>query len=512
MRVVTAAEMRAIDRSAMEKYHLPGIILMEHAALAVANLLKEDYPQEPVGIICGQGNNGGDGWALARLLYQSGRRVTVFHSGVDQDLPPDARVNMEVTRSLGISTLRWGELLADPKRLQEYRLVVDALLGTGFHGVADGAYARMISLVNDSGLPVISIDIPSGVEADTGKVAGPAIRATATVTFGLPKVGLLVYPGRELAGAVKVDPIGIPSSLLTEGAACYYTLTSAEVESLLPRRGPLTHKGDQGRLLVVGGSPGMTGAPVLAGLAALRSGAGLVTLGVRDHLTLPEKPPELMTKGWTSLNWTDYDAVVIGPGLSQEPDGREILATALSQSDIPVVVDADALNLLATEESWWRWVKGPLILTPHPGEMARICGLNVKEVQRSRLDLAREKAGLWGAVVVLKGAATLVAEEDEPIYINHTGNPGMATGGTGDLLAGMIGGLLVQGLAAPTAATLGVYLHGEAGDQAAKEKGYAGMIASDLLSRLPEVFHYYEKRSSGSRGGSLFPPDTSMHI
>lgn len=225
----------------------------------------------------------------------------------------------------------------------------------------------------------------------------------------------------------------------------------------------------------------------MAGLAGLRSGAGLVTLGVRDGLNLPEKPMELMVKPWSRLQWEDYDAIVVGPGLSTEPDGQEILATVLSLAQPGRVLDADALNLLAPIPQWWAKVKGSLILTPHPGEMARLCGLSTGAVQANRLGLVKEKAEQWGVTLVLKGAATLVGSGEEPIYINRTGNPALATGGTGDVLAGMIGGLLAQGLAPAQAAVVGVYLHGQAGDLAAKEIGPAGILAGDLLPRIPRV-------------------------
>lgn len=487
MKVALAQEMREIDRLAMADYHYPGLLLMEHAALALFRAIKERFCPERVGIVCGKGNNAGDGWALARLLTLAGVETVVFSPREDVVLPPDAATNRQVARGLGIKEAPWTALLADPSCLSSFSVLVDALLGTGFRGEVAAEMAAVINALNDTDRPVVAVDLPSGVEADTGRVSGPAVRATLTVTFGLPKVGLLVYPGREYAGDLIVDQIGLPPPLLTDRATAYYTLDQRELASFLPRRRPEAHKGTQGHLLVVGGSPGMTGAPVLAGLASLRSGAGLVTLGVRDGLDLPEKPLELMVKPWSRLQWDDYDAIVVGPGLSTVPDGMELLATVLRLTKPCRLLDADALNLLAQSPQWWAKAKGPLVLTPHPGEMARLCGLSTGAVQANRLGLVKEKAKEWGVTLVLKGAATLVGNGDEPIYINSTGNPALATGGTGDVLAGMIGGLLAQGLAPAPAAVVGVYLHGQAGDLAAAEIGPAGILAGDLLPRIPRV-------------------------
>jgi hydroxyethylthiazole kinase-like uncharacterized protein yjeF len=483
--VVTAGEMKAIDRRAIEEYKIPGIILMEHAAQAVAGAVRARFDPVRTAVFAGPGNNGGDGWAVARLLWTAGWEVTVFHPGPETDLPPDAAANKEMAIRLGIPDRAWAEVREDAGFLKEYGLIVDALLGTGFRGTVTGDYARLITAINGCGLPVVAVDIPSGVEADTGRISGPAVRARLTVTFGRPKVGLMLFPGREAAGELVVDPIGLPGALLAEPAS-FYTLDPEGAAALLPRRVPDSHKGTYGRLLVVGGSPGLTGAPVLAGLAALRCGTGLVTLGLRESLALPEKPPELMTAPWPVLRWEDYQAVVMGPGLSRAADGKELLWRLLP-AEQPKVLDADALNLLAGAEGWWQHLRGPAVLTPHLGEMARLCGVSPETVRADRLDLVREKACQWGVVLVLKDAVTLVAPPEGAVYINPTGNSGLATGGTGDVLAGVIGGLLAQGLSPEKAAVLGVYLHGAAGDLAAAELGAAGMIAGDLLEELALV-------------------------
>ncbi|HHU50698.1 MAG TPA: NAD(P)H-hydrate dehydratase [Firmicutes bacterium] len=518
MRLVKAAEMKEIDRKAMTDYAIPGIILMEHAANALFQVIKEKFPS-PVktGVICGRGNNGGDGWALARLLLQAGWDVTVFHPGLGVALPPDAGQNREISLRLGVRAEDWETLLDAAENIQSYDLLIDALLGSGFRGQAEGDYGRLIELINSSGKPVIAVDLPSGLEADTGRVNGPVVKAGQTVTFGLPKIGLLAYPGRVFAGEIIIDHIGLPQQLLDKEHSKYFTYLPEEVKKMRPRRKAEAHKGSCGRLLVIGGSAGLTGAPVLTGMGALRSGAGLVTLGLRDGLLLTEKPPELMVKSWSHLHQEietlglgrEYDAVIIGPGLSTALDGRELLLKVLTIENLIKVLDADALNIMSTVGEWWTKAKGPLVLTPHPGEMARLTGLSIAVVQKDRLAIAEEYAARWQAVVVLKGAGTTVASPEGLTYINPTGNPGLATGGTGDLLSGMIGAFLGQGLSPLEGACLGVYMHGAAADLAAEEVGYTGMIAGDVLFRLPRVLMgKFAKVGVDSVGGryTLAPP------
>ncbi len=380
MKVATAQEMRTIDRMAMEDYCYPGLILMEHAALALWTVISSRFKSGMIAIVCGKGNNAGDGWALARLLHLSGYLVTVFQPDVEFNLPPDARQNREMALKLGIRELPWSALRSNPSLLS-VTAVVDALLGTGFRGRVTGDLAATIEMINSCTAPVIAVDIPSGVEADTGKISGPVVKADLTVTFGLPKVGLMVYPGREFAGEIIVDSIGLPESLLERIPGSFYTLDAEQVRKLLPIRKPESHKGSNGHLLVIGGWPGMTGAPALAGLAGLRSGAGLVTLGLREGMSFLEKPMELMVKTWPELKFEDYRAILVGPGLSTNEDGRKILKIILSLQDIPRVLDADALNILATMDNWWKKTKGSLIITPHPGEMARLTGVSTSQVQ-----------------------------------------------------------------------------------------------------------------------------------
>lgn len=487
MRLVNASEMKTIEEQAMNIFGLTPEFLMENAANAAVRYLFDQWGPGPAraGVFCGKGNNGGDGWAVARLLFEQGWEVKVFHPGRNTPLTVEAALNRQRALTLGIPDAGWSDA---PAAIDEFDVVIDALLGTGIRDGVSGELARVIEVINGSGKPVLSLDIPSGVSGDTGRVVGPAVRADWTISFGCLKLGQVVFPGREYCGKVKIDPIGIPQRLLVAEGPRRLT-EAADVAGWLPKRQWNSHKGQHGHLLVIGGSPGLTGAPVLAALAGLRSGAGLVTIGHREGLVFLEKPAEVMTGEWSGLAWENYRAMVVGPGLGQAREATELLAKVLAKRDLPRVIDADGLNLLAAAgvERHLREGCGPLILTPHPGELARLCGLTAAEVQADRVGLALEKAKAWGVILVLKGAGTLTATPDGRLWVNPTGNPGLATAGTGDVLAGVIGGLLAQGLSAEEAAVAGVYLHGAAGDCAAEELGEVGMIAGDLLPRLPKV-------------------------
>ncbi|HEX3048138.1 MAG TPA: NAD(P)H-hydrate dehydratase, partial [Bacillota bacterium] len=352
-----------------------------------------------------------------------------------------------------------------------------------------GAVATAIDTINQLNKPVFAVDIPSGVDVDSGRIPGMAVKATRTITFGLPKPGLLIFPGAEFTGDLIVKSIGFPKQLLESDVLTTHYLSASEISSLLPKRPVTAHKGTTGQVLIIGGSPGMTGALALATLGALRTGAGLVFAGLRPELPFPEKAPEVIVKAWPVFNrqWNLYRVIVFGPGLSTDDDGRAVLGELLSQSGTPLVIDADGLNLLADNLALLKpnTPKPPVILTPHPGEMSRLTGIPTAELQNNRLEIAKSFAGEWGVTLVLKGARTIIAAPDGRIYINSTGNAGMATAGMGDVLAGIIGSLLAQGLDPITAGVTGTYLHGLAGDLAAAELGPAGIIASDLLARIP---------------------------
>ena len=487
MLLVTAEKMRVIENRAAQEYGLSGEILMENAARAAVDILlsRRGPGLSRTAVFCGKGNNGGDGWAMARLLREKGWEVAVYHPGLDIGLSEEAETNRRHALEMGIPDGNWEDGLA---ALEQSDIIIDALLGTGVQGYLRGELPRIIQGINNSDRPVLSVDVPSGISGNTGQVCGEAVRATWTVTFGLMKLGLAVYPGRSYAGELFVEPIGIPKVLLHEDKT-YAVIESANVARSLPARQVETHKGNNGHLLIVGGAEGMTGAPVLSAIAGLRTGAGLVTLARRQGLEIWEKPMEVMSVTWPAINWSQYNTVVFGPGVSMAADGRAMLERVLEQTAIPRVIDADGLNLLAAvgTNHLIRKQLGSLVLTPHPGEMARLCGVSVHDVQANRIRFALENAVKWGVVIVLKGAATLIATPQRRLWVNPNGNPGLATAGTGDVLAGIIGSLLAQGLSTEAAAVVGVYLHGAAGDDAAREIGEVGLIAGDLLPRLPKV-------------------------
>ncbi|HKA86973.1 MAG TPA: NAD(P)H-hydrate dehydratase [Haliangiales bacterium] len=484
MRVLTTAEMRAADRKAIDELGIPAALLMEHAGRAVAEVvLAKAAPGARIAVVCGSGNNGGDGFACARWLREHGRDARVY-------LARGRPAGGEAALHLGLYEKLGGELASAGAEIAAAGVVVDALLGTGVERPIVGDMADVVAWMNAAPLRV-AVDVPSGLSVDTGRAAGAAVRAHATVTLAFPKVGILTWPGCELAGEVWVADIGIPRAL-GDGARVEWTDAGAAAP-LVPRRGPGDHKGTNGHALVIAGSPGKTGAALLAAEAAVRGGAGLTTLAtdpacfeavqgrVREVMTAPLDVDD----GALAALLAGKRAVVWGPGMPTAPEAGAFLRRSLARLGVPTVLDADGLNHLAADVAAARAAAGALVLTPHPGEAARLLGRGTADVQADRLAAARALAAATGAVVVLKGARSVVAAPDGRAAINASGNPGLGTGGTGDVLAGLLGALLAQGLAPWDAARLGVYLHGMAGDLAATEVGRIGMSAGDLLPRIP---------------------------
>ena len=504
MRVVGAAEMRAIERAAIDRLGVPSLELMERAGRAVSEAAARlERPGGRLVVVCGGGNNGGDGWVAARLLQPSGR-VRVVAVVAPKALAGDAAEMARRARAAGVLEepfVAGGTLGAGPADL-----VIDALFGTGLSRPPEGRYAAAIDAMATArrgGARVLSADLPSGLSADTGRPLGPCVEADATVTFGLRKRGLVLFPGVTLAGVVTVADLGLPPAALEAEPEQCRLLEEPEARALVPARPPAAHKGEAGRLLVLAGSPGKTGAAHLALLGALRGGVGLVTLASRAEvlpLALAGRPEAMSAAldGGGPLGLDDLpalvrlalsaDALVAGPGLHRGPGTGRLLRQWLSEAPRPAVLDADALNALEPEPAWLGQLPAPVILTPHPGEMARLCGMTAEAVQSDRIGLALERAAAWGTVVVLKGAGTVVAAPGRPAAVIPTGNAGLATGGTGDVLAGLIGALLAGGLTPFDAARAGAWLHGAAGDLVAGRLGQRGLLASDLGEAIGQVW------------------------
>jgi len=502
MLVTTAAEMRALDRWTIE-HGTPGHVLMERAGAGAVRVLRRHWPRlkGPVVLVCGRGNNGGDGFVMARLLKAAGVRVSVWLVGTRGAVVGDAARMLGRWRGTTREIAGDADVAALRAALAEARLVVDALLGTGLNAPVTGLAAAVVEAINAAPAPVLAVDVPSGLSADSGRPLGVAVQAAVTATFGLAKIGQCLHPGVDLCGRLEVVDIGIPAEAVAAVDPRVTLLDDAGAGALLPPRAPESHKGTNGNLLVVAGSRGKLGAGLLAAAAAVRSGAGLTTLAVPAALQpLAEaRVPEVMTAelpdgtdGGAALGdgralgtlLAHRSVVVCGPGLGLTDDTRALVARLLATAQVPVVLDADALNAVAGTPHL-RDARAPLVVTPHPGEMGRLLGRPTVEIQADRIGCARRLAEETGAVCVLKGARTLIASRDGRIVVSPTGNPGMGSGGMGDVLAGVVGALIAQGLEPADAAALGVYAHGAAADAVVARRGQVGLRARDVLEEMP---------------------------
>jgi len=506
MRVLNAAQMREADRRTIEDIGIPSLVLMENAgrqAVAAMEAIYGDLADRQVGVLCGRGNNGGDGFVIARTLMQRGVDVSVFLIGSVADVRGDARVNLEILGRLGLTVVEVADSQAWELHVSEVSdctLIVDAIFGTGLNAPVSGFIESVITDVNASGIPVVSIDLPSGLSADSADPIGPSIDAGLTITIAAPKLPLVLPPGELRSGDIVIADVGIPSEVIeaVDGPRVDL-LTRGAMRDLVTPRTSDSHKGDYGHVLVVAGSHGKTGAAHLAAVGALRSGAGLVTIATPASCqpVIAAMAPEYMTEALReSDEGLDVDEVdrlfemareviAIGPGLGQSRATRDFIRHVVDRATMPLVVDADALNAFAEAPARLTGREGrDIIITPHPGELARLVGMSTHEVQASRLEIARNFAVAHHVFVVLKGHRTLVATPDEKVFINPTGNPGMATGGTGDVLTGMIAAWLAQLLDAEAACKLAVYLHGLAGDLAEGDEGEVAMTSADVASHL----------------------------
>jgi ADP-dependent NAD(P)H-hydrate dehydratase / NAD(P)H-hydrate epimerase len=525
MRVLNTAQMREADRRTIEDIGIPSLVLMENAGrqtVAAMEAMYGDLQERQVAVLCGRGNNGGDGFVVARTLMQRGVDVAVFLIGRVQDVRGDARINLEILGRLGLTVVEIADSQAWELHFSEVgdcTLIVDAIFGTGLNAPISGFIESVVTDVNASGIPVVAIDLPSGLSADSADPIGPSIEAGLTVTLAAPKLPLVLPPAETHAGDIVIADIGIPGEVL-EGLDPPYIdlLTRASMRELITPRTPDSHKGDYGRVLILAGSLGKTGAAHLSAVGALRSGAGLVTVATPaacqpilsamgpEYMTeaIHETPDGLDPDGVDHVIELARDVLAIGPGLGRAPGTREFIRQLVDRATMPLVIDADGLNAFAGDPDTLTGREGrDVIITPHPGEMARLVGMTTDEVQASRLEIARNFALAHHVFVVLKGHRTLIATPDDKIFINPTGNPGMATGGSGDVLTGMIAAWLAQLLDAEAACRLAVYLHGLAGDLAEADEGEVSMTAADVAGHLGDaMLEITARRKVVSKDGS----------
>ncbi len=534
MKLVTAQEMAAMDRLAGEQFDIPSLVLMENAGQRVAEVTADilgGVGGRRLAIFCGKGNNGGDGLVAARYLQRMGAEPKVYLLASFQEVKQDPQANLKLASLAGVEV----KTLTDPESLEsveseikEAALCIDAIFGTGFSPPALGIGAAAITLINRLGIPVLSVDIPSGLSSGKGGITGEVISARATVTFGLPKIGQILLPASEKCGKLYLADIGHPAALEEQISLSRHLVTKPEMAATLVPRSPLSHKGHYGHALIVAGSWGFVGAAMLAARGALRSGAGLVTVAIPESQAPPvlDSLPEAMilplpetsrgAAGRQSVetilsNLPGKKAVAIGPGLSRNPETSQMVRDLIRQVRLPLVLDADGLNALVGQTSSLLENKSEVVITPHPGELGRLLGITAAEVQENRIEFAQEYAKKFGVLVALKGAQTVVATPSGTIHINPTGNAGMATGGMGDVLTGMIVAFLAQGYSTHSSTLLGVFLHGLAGDLVAEERGPWGLLASEVADRVPaairSTFSSLEKdASSENRNYSLLFP------
>lgn len=507
MRLLTAQQMREADRKTIEDIGIPGVVLMENAGRAGADALCrrfEHLQPGPVLVLAGKGNNGGDGYVIARHLLERGWRTTTVVLASKDDITGDASIFLEALIQSGgqvnfVSDGKWEQAI---RKSGEPVLLVDALLGTGLDSEVRGMPGEVIDWINGCTVPTMAVDIPSGIDATSGRVLGRAVQADLTVSFAFAKVGHASHPGARYVGELRVADIGIPPQAGKAVGGRNFLIESGEAAALIPSRPQAGHKGSFGHLLIVAGASGTSGAAAMTARGAQRGGVGMVTVGCPQgiHDILEVKLTEAMTaalpevEGCLSLSAFEEiitlsqrkQTLALGPGIGTSEQTVQLVRRLIRSCALPMVVDADGLNALAGHLGSLKERKNETtVFTPHPGEMARLTGLDIPEIESDRVAVARDFATEYGVVVLLKGARTVVAGPEGEIRINSTGNPGLASGGMGDVLTGLIGALICQGLSGLDAASLAVYLHGHAADRIARRQGEAGMTAGDLLGELP---------------------------
>lgn len=513
--VVTSAEMQACDRFAIQHLHIPGIVLMEHAGKGVVEVMTNYFGSlsgRSILILCGKGNNGGDGFVVGRHLANLGANVNLVLIGKISALKGDALTNCRIFKTLvhqnrTKQAIQFSEIQSVRKigSLPKSEIIVDALFGTGFKGEVQGIYKNIIAWINKSSAKTVSIDVPSGIDADDGSVKGVAVEADVTVTMGLKKVGLVAGDGKHYAGAVEVVDIGIPKNVFEKYSGKVRIIEREDVARILPVRPVNANKYSVGKILVIAGSRGLTGAAAMTAVSAMRSGAGAVVLCTPSSVypilsrkltevmvePLPETPDgslSMLAFGYLQKKASWADVVIIGPGLSKNPETQSLVRKLVGTIRKNLIIDADGLNAFSENKNSIRNHRSMnVIITPHAGELSRLINIPSSEIENQRVAISREVAKRFGLTLILKGAPTVTANEKGDVFINSTGNSGMATAGSGDVLTGCIGGLWGQGMERTDAARAGVYVHGLAGDFARKKLGTKGMMATDIQNFLPKA-------------------------
>lgn len=535
MYLVTAAEMREMDRRTIENFGLPGQVLMENAGRKAIDMFMANFPDlhsKKICILAGRGNNGGDALVMARYLINKAKEVNTFVCSAREKIKGDALTNLMLLETLckekggqHLFFIPEGDTFKNfQSSIRHHDLFVDGILGTGLNTPVRGFFRELITTVNETACPIFSLDIPSGLDAETGMPLGTCINARATATFGFAKAGHFLGQGRAFTGHLEVMDIGIPDYISASPLPRLRVIQPSSIADLFPPRELHGHKGTWGHVLIIAGSRGKSGAAILAANAAVAVGTGLVTLAVPDAIndTVETCTIEAMTaplpdegKGYitdTALKTIqdlarNKSALALGPGLGTHEETRNLVISLVEKTDLPLILDADGLNCIATNLPLLKTRKAPTVLTPHPGEMAKLTGLSVQEIQANRLEIARKFAATYQVILVLKGAGTLTVLPDGDAFFCPTGNPGMASGGMGDVLTGIIAGLTAQGLSPANAAWAGTFLHGACGDLVAHKKGPWGIPASKMIKKLPNIF--LEITRANNRAAGIIPPESA---
>ncbi len=506
MKISNINEMRNMDKAAMEKYLITQELLMENAGQAAYfTILKEfGIDGKHFVIFCGSGNNGGDGLVVARKLHSNGARVTVFIIGNQEKIKGAAKLNFEIIKHLKIELFDSYDLSDASTAIQHSDAVIDAIFGTGIDREVEGIYKQVIEFINSSKKIVFSMDIPSGVNGDNGQIMGTAIDADYTVTFGLPKAGNILYPGYENTGKLYATHISFPPALYHDEQI----KLSTNIPEPLPVRKENSHKGDYGKVLFIAGAANYLGAPYFSALSFLKAGGGLSFLATPESISsyIGNKGSEIIFFPLKETNegsihaenknkLLDFseqvDMVVIGPGLSLNKETQQLVRDFVAETTKPVLIDGDGITAIAEDKSCLKSRTSPALLTPHPGEMARLTNQSMDQVLKNKINLLQETAHELNATIVLKGAHSLIGYPDKQVFVNFSGNPGMATAGSGDVLTGIIASMYGIGFNLNDAARMGVFIHGFAGDLSAEEKGEDGMLANDIMESLPLALKIY---------------------